>query len=331
MIFKELWVLLFFPIIIVLIYLFKKRRPLASIRFSSQELLKGSLPTLRLRLANNLIYLRAVVIALFLLSLSRPRVPLQEAIIQNEGIDIVLAIDCSGSMRAEDFKIEGRRRNRLEVAKRVVEDFIRERKADRIGMIAFAARAYTVCPLTLDYDWLVKNLERVKIGAIEDGTAIGSAISSSLNRLKSTEAKSKIIILLTDGINNAGKISPLTASETAQALGVKIYSIGAGTRGLVPFPVQGPWRKTIYQNVKIEIDEEMLKKIAEGTKGKYFRATDTESLREIYKEIDALEKTPIQESGFLEYQELFPSFLIPGLLFLVLEVILSNSFLRKLP
>ena len=331
MIFKELWVLLFFPIIIVLIYLFKKRRPLASIRFSSQELLKGSLPTLRLRLANNLIYLRAVVIALFLLSLSRPRVPLQEAIIQNEGIDIVLAIDCSGSMRAEDFKIEGRRRNRLEVAKRVVEDFIRERKADRIGMIAFAARAYTVCPLTLDYDWLVKNLERVEIGAIEDGTAIGSAISSSLNRLKSTEAKSKIIILLTDGINNAGKISPLTASETAQALGVKIYSIGAGTRGLVPFPVQGPWRKTIYQNVKIEIDEEMLKKIAEGTKGKYFRATDTESLREIYKEIDALEKTPIQESGFLEYQELFPSFLIPGLLFLVLEVILSNSFLRKLP
>lgn len=269
--------------------------------------------------------------ALFLLGLARPRIPLQETKIHSEGIDIVLAIDCSGSMLAEDFKIGGRRQNRLEVVKTVVEEFVQKRESDRIGMIAFAARAYTVCPLTLDYNWLIKNLERVKIGAIEDGTAIGSAISSSLNRLTSTEAKSKIIILLTDGINNAGKISPWTATEAAQALGIKIYTIGTGTKGLVPFPVQGFWQKTVYQNVKIEIDEEMLKKIADETKGKYFRATDTESLRKIYKEIDSLEKTLVQEVGFQEYKELFPYFLIPGLLFLILEVVLSNTALRKLP
>ncbi len=331
MIFKDAWILLFAPLIVLFVYLLKKRDIASSIRFSSRGLVKRSRPTLGISLAKNLVYLRVVAISLFLLALARPRIPLEETKVQTEGIDIVLAIDSSGSMLAEDFKISGRRQNRLEIVKDVVEDFIKARKNDRIGMVAFAARAYTVCPLTLDYDWLIKNLARVKIGAIEDGTAIGSAISSSLSRLRDTESKSKIIILLTDGINNAGKVSPLRAAEAAKALEIKIYTIGAGTKGLVPYPAQGFFGQTVYQNVKIEIDEDTLKKIAQKTNGKYFRATDTGSLRKIYKEIDLLEKTPIEEKGFQEYKELFSKFLIAGLLLLVSEIILSNTILRRLP
>lgn len=331
MIFRDFWILFFIPVAIICAYLFKNRRASASIRFSSGDLIKGAKSTWRIYLANNLIYLRLAAIVLFLLALARPRVPLEETKIETEGIDIVLAIDCSGSMLAEDFTIGGKRLNRLAVVKRVVEDFIRDRKSDRIGMVAFAARAYTVCPLTLDYDWLIQNLERVKIGAIEDGTAVGSALGSSLNRLKDTKAKSKIIILLTDGVNNTGKIAPLTAAEAAKALGIKVYTIGAGSKGLVPYPVQDFWGRKVYQNVEINIDEDTLRKIAQETNAKYFRATDAESLTKIYKAIDALEKSPIEEKGFQEYREMFYLFLIAGLIILILEVILSNTILRKLP
>jgi Ca-activated chloride channel family protein len=198
-------------------------------------------------------------------------------------------------------------------------------------LVAFAARAYTVCPLTLDYDWLIRNLQRVNIGSIEDGTAVGSAIASSVNRLKDTPAKSKIIILLTDGINNVGNIPPLTSAKIAKALGIKIYTIGVGSKGFVPYPVKTFWGEVVYQNVQIEIDEEILKNIAQETGAKYFRALDTQSLEEIYKEIDKLEKTPIQESGFQQYRELFSLFLWAGLSILILEVILSNTILRKIP
>lgn len=331
MMFKDSWVLLFLPVIILLVYIFQKRDISSSIRFSSGELVKNFPSTLKLRLSRKLIFLRVAAIILLLLALARPRLALEETKIESEGIDIVLAIDCSTSMLAEDFKIGKSRQNRLKVAKDAVEDFIKMRKSDRIAMVAFAARAYTVCPLTLDYAWLIKNLERVEIGAIEDGTAIGSAISSSLNRLRDTEAKSKVVVLLTDGVNNIGKISPLTAAEAAKALGIKIYTIGAGTRGLAPYPVRGFFGRTIYQNIKVEIDEETLKKIAQETGGKYFRATDTESLRQIYQEIDALEKTLVEESGFQEYKELFAKVLVPGLVLLMLEIVLSNTILKKIP
>jgi len=248
-----------------------------------------------------------------------------------EGIDIVLAVDASSSMRAMDFELKGRRVDRLEAVKNVVLDFIRERVNDKIGMIAFSGFAYTVCPLTLDYDWLIENLKRVEIGDIEDGTAIGSAISSSLNRLKETQAKSKIIVLLTDGVNNAGKIQPLTAAEAAKALGIKIYTIAAGTDGYVPYPVPAIGGRTVYRNVAIEVDEEILKEIARLTGGKYFRAADTESLKEIYDEIDALEKTRVEFTGLREYKELFPLFLWPALALLITEIILGNTILRKLP
>ncbi len=331
MTFRDPWVLSLLLVLGVLIYFLRTRETSSSIRFSSGDLFRDFRPTVKTALSRNLIYLRAAAAAFFVLALARPQTPLEETEIHTEGIDIVLAIDSSGSMLAEDFKIGGQRKNRLEAVKGVVEDFIRMRKSDRIGMVAFAARAYTVCPLTLDYDWLIENLKRVKIGVIEDGTAIGSAISSSLNRLKDTEAKSKIIILLTDGINNTGAISPLTAAEAAKALGIKIYTIGAGSKGRAPYPMQDVWGNIVYQNVEIEIDEDTLKEIAGVTGGLYFRATDTESLKDIYKEIDSLEKTPVEEKGFQEYKELFSNFLILGLLFLSVEVILSNTLLRKIP
>ena len=331
MIFKEPWILLLFPVIAAVLYLARRKVTSSSIRFSSEELVGPVRPTLKLTLSRNLFYLRMGVALLFVLALAQPRMPLGETKVRTEGIDIVLTIDSSGSMLAEDFKIGRSRQNRLEVVKRVVEQFIKERKNDRIGMIAFAARAYTVCPLTLDHPWLIKNLARIKIGAIEGGTAIGSAISSSLNRLKDSEAEGKIIILLTDGINNAGRISPLTAAEAARALGIKIYTIGAGTKGLAHYPMLGFWGETVYQKVKIEVDEATLKKVARISGGKYFRATDTKSLEEIYNEIDFLEKTPVEEAGFQEYRELFPPLVILGLILLISEIILSNTILRKLP
>jgi len=331
MIFNQPWVLLLFPVIAICMYLVRRKATSSSIRFSSEALVRRARPTLKLILSRNLLYLRIAVILLFVLALARPRIPLEEMKVWTEGIDIILTIDCSGSMLAEDFKIGKVRQNRLEVVKKVVEDFIKERKDDRIGIIAFAARAYTVCPLTLDHSWLIKNLARIKIGAIEDGTAIGSAIGSSLNRLKDSEAEGKIIILLTDGINNAGRISPLTAAEAAAALGIKIYTIGAGTKGLAHYPMLGFWGQTVYQNVKIEVDEATLKKVARISGGKYFRATDTKSLEEIYNQIDSLEKTPIEEAGFQEYRELFSPLVILGLILLISEIILSNTILRKLP
>ncbi|MFH0732367.1 MAG: VWA domain-containing protein [Candidatus Omnitrophota bacterium] len=331
MIFKDVWVLLFFPVACALLYFFKRRSTTSGIRFSSARLVKGYKPTLKLVLADKLFYLRLAAIFLFFIALARPRIPLEETKVETEGINIVLAIDSSGSMLAEDFKIAGVRQNRLQVVKGVVRDFIKARISDKIGIVAFAARAYTVCPLTLDYDWLISNLERIEIGAIEDGTAIGSAISSSLNRLRDTQAKSKIIILLTDGVNNAGKISPQAAADAAKALGIKIYTIGAGTKGLVPYPARNMWGQTVYQNVEIDIDEDILREIAQKTNGQYFRATSTEALKDIYKEIDSLETTPIQESGFQEYKELFSKFLVFGLALLILEIVLSNTVLRKIP
>lgn len=331
MLFKDAWLLLALPLVIILVDFLKRRDRASSIRFSSAELIKKARPTLRLTLSKKLVYLRVVTIVLLVLALARPRISLEQTKIETEGIDIVLAIDCSSSMLAEDFKLEWKRQNRLKVVKKVVKDFIRARKSDRIGMVAFAARAYTVCPLTLDYDWLIKNLERVEIGAIEDGTAIGSGLSSSLNRLKETQAKSKVVVLLTDGVNNTGEISPLMAAEAAKALGIKIYTIGAGSKGLAPYPMKGPWGQTVYRHIRNVIDEESLKKIARETNGEYFRATDTESLRDIYRKIDLLEKTVVEEIGFQQYEELFSRFLILGLALLMLEMILSNSILRKLP
>jgi len=330
--FNNPWAFILLPVVLILFVIIALRKQeLPSFRFSTVELVRDIRPTMKIALHKGMMLFRVAALILIVAALSRPQQMLEESKITSEGIDIVLALDTSTSMLAEDFKLAGERVNRLEVVKNVVSDFISNRHSDRIGIVAFASRAYTVSPLTLDYGWLMQNLDRVKIGMIEDGTAIGSGMSSALNRLKDTEAKEKVIILLTDGRNNAGKISPLTAAEAAGALNIKIYTIGAGTKGLAPYPAEDFFGNKIYRQVKIEIDEEALQMIAQKTGARYFRATDTESLREIYEEIDKLEKTTIEEKGYTEYRELFHMFLIPGLILLMLEIILKNTVLRRIP
>ncbi|HNX80605.1 MAG TPA: VWA domain-containing protein [Candidatus Omnitrophota bacterium] len=303
----------------------------AGIRFSSGTIVEGIKPTLTMRLRQYVFVVRIIALILLIIALARPQSPVEDSKIETEGIDIVLAIDSSTSMLAEDFTIGGKRMSRVEVVLDVVKDFIKGRQSDRIGLVTFAARAYTVCPLTRDYGWLQTNLQRIRAGMLEDGTALGSGIAASLNRLKNSKAKSKIIILLTDGRNNTGSISPRTAAEAARALRVKIYTIGAGAQGLVPFPVRDFWGNKAYQQVELDLDENSLREISSVTGGKFFRATDTETLRKIYGEIDRLEKTPLEDKSYQEYQELFPGFLAVGLVFLLFEIIVSQTILRTIP
>ncbi|MBN3040018.1 MAG: VWA domain-containing protein [Candidatus Omnitrophica bacterium] len=331
MFFKNSWILFLIPLVFIFVFFLSRKRQSSSINFSSGRVLEAFKPTLKVFLSDNIFYLRGFAVLLFIIALAGPRSVLEESRVETEGVEIVMAIDSSGSMLAEDFKIGAARHNRLEVVKKVAEDFIQQRTNDRIGLVTFAALAYTVCPLTTDQQWLISNLQRIKIGAIEDGTAIGSAVNSSLNRLKKTKAKSKIIILLTDGVNNSGNISPLTAAKAAKALGVKIYTIGVGTKGPVPYPVQDIFGRKLYQNVQIDIDEDTLKQIAETTDGRYYLATDTESLKNIYHEIDSLEKTKIEKKGLRLYKELFFIPLLLGLLLLISEAVLKNTWLRKIP
>jgi Ca-activated chloride channel family protein len=331
--FADPLVLIFFLFIPPVAYLFRKLqfKNQSSFRFSNENLIKPLGPSLRVTLSRNLFYLRTACLLLLILAAARPQSAIEKTKIYVEGIDIVLTIDTSTSMRAMDFEIKGRRVDRLDVAKVVIKDFIEKRVNDKIGMVAFAALPYTVCPLTLDHDWLEKNLERVRIGMVEDGTAIGSAVSSSLNRLKDTETKEKVVILLTDGMNNAGRISPMVAAEMAETLGVRVYTIGVGTKGLAPYPIKDKFGNVMLRPVEIDMDEDLLRKIADTTGGKYYRATDTESLQGIYDRIDELEKTPMEEIGYDLYRELFGIFLIPALALLLLEVILSNTLLRRIP
>ncbi|MCD6093565.1 MAG: VWA domain-containing protein [Candidatus Omnitrophica bacterium] len=331
MTFQDPLLLLLIPLVLVGGYCLRKRKIKANLAFSTDRLLKGVKPSLKVLLSKNVYLLRIIALCLIAVALARPQEPLEESKIETEGIDIVLALDVSTSMLAEDFTLRGKRVNRLDAVKDVVQKFIQGRENDRIGLVAFAARAYTVSPLTLDYNWLLQNLERVKIGMIEDGTAIGLGLASSLNRLKDTKAKSKVVILLTDGRNNAGDISPSLAAEAACSLGIKVYTIGAGTKGLAPYPARDFFGNKVYQSIKIDIDEDTLIDIAAKTGAKYFRATDTKSLREIYSEIDEMEKTPVEEKGYLEYKELFSRFLGIALALILLEVGLSNTILGRIP
>ena len=322
------WLLLLLPVVLIVD---KSRRSGSSFVFSSEDLVKDLKPTARVRLGRSLIILRIIAIALMIIALARPQAILDGSKAVSEGVDIVLDIDTSTSMLAEDFMLGPKRINRFDLVREVVKDFIRKRKDDRIGMVAFAARAYTVCPLTTDYAWLNENLDRVRVGMIEDATAVGSAIASSINRLKNSKTKSKIIILLTDGVNNAGNISPLVAAEAAKALKIKIYTIAVGTKGLSPYPMKDYYGRTVYRNIPIEIDEESLRRIAGTTGGKYYLATDTEKLRNIYDEINSLEKSNIEHFGYREYNELFYYFLIPGMMLLVIGIFLSNTVFLKVP
>jgi Ca-activated chloride channel family protein len=331
MIFRTPLFLLLIPLAIGLYWWFNKRQQAPSFRFSSVSLASQTGSTWKTRYAFVPTLLRFCSIVLFIIALAGPQSVLEESKVTTEGIDIMLAVDCSGSMAAEDFTINGQRTNRLDVIKNAVSEFVAGRHSDKIGFIAFSAKAYTICPLTTDYNWLNTNLSRVRLGMIQDGTAIGSAIATSVARLKGSDAKSKVLILLTDGISNAGSVDPLSAARVAQTAGIKIYTIGAGTKGYAPYPVKDFFGRTIYQNVKIDIDEDVLKKISGITNGLYFRATDTDSLKKIYKEIDTLEKTKIEEIGYREYKELFVYVLWLALIFLFVEMILVNTVFLKLP
>lgn len=275
--------------------------------------------------------LRTIALALVILALARPQAGSTLAKVHREGVDVVLAVDVSGSMLAEDFTLGDERASRLDVVKSVVDDFVAARPQDRIGLVLFAARAYTQCPLTLDHGWLRQNLERAKVGMIEDGTAVGAGIATSVNRLRASTAKSKFVVLLTDGQQNAGSIAPQTAAEAAAALGIKVYTVGAGTRGMAPYPATDLFGNKVYRPMSVDIDEDALKKVAEITKARYFRATDTKSLREIYGEIDQAEKTQFEAPEFSDYRELYPYLLWPALALFLLELALAETALRTLP
>ncbi|ODS31455.1 MAG: von Willebrand factor type A protein [Candidatus Scalindua rubra] len=307
------------------------RRDSGNLRFSSLSYFKKIRQGNSARLRHILIALRILIIVLLVIALARPQSGKAHSKVTTEGIDIILALDISGSMLAEDFNLNDKRRNRLYVAKEVVKDFIKWRENDRIGMVVFAGQSYTQCPLTLDYDVLLQFLEKVEIGMVEDGTAIGSAIGVCVNRLKSSKAKSKVVILLTDGRNNAGEIDPLTAAELAKTYDMKIYTVGAGTKGLAPYPTKNLFGFTVYRSLQIDIDDEGLTEIANITDGKYFRATDTESLKEIYKQIDNLEKTKMEVAKYTEYNELFQYLAIPALGMFLFEIVLANTRFRKIP
>jgi Ca-activated chloride channel family protein len=319
------------PLAVAVLWAARRRQQEAGIRFSSQELLRGLKKTPRQKWEGILFVLRVAAAVLMIGALARPQAPIADSKIETEGVDIVLALDVSTSMLAEDFFWGQQRRSRLEVVKEVVKDFIAQRSSDRLSLAVFAARPYVACPLTFDHGWLLESLGRVKSGMVEDGTAIGSGLAASLNRLRGSKAKSRIVVLLTDGRNNAGKIAPLTAAEAAAALKVKVYTIGVGSQGEAPYPVTDLFGNTVYQYVRIDLDEDLLKKIAQTTGAQYFRAADTGSLQKVYAEIDKLEKTPLEDKGYREHRELFAFFLIPGLVLLALEAVLSQTVFRKIP
>ena len=326
--FEDPWLLL---ILLSLPILILRERTIASvINYSSLASLKAVSQHHSKIKAMVPIVLRFIAITLFIIAFARPQEGHKRTEILSQGVDIVLAIDTSGSMQALDFKKNETPVTRLSVVKDVVSEFVKNRETDRMGMVVFGANAFTQCPLTLDQNILLSFLDKLKIGMAGDATAIGSAIGISARRLKDLKSKSKVIILLTDGRNNSGAISPLQAAEIAKSLGIKVYTIGVGKRGKAPFLVDSIFgKRLIYQNV--DIDEEVLNKISKMTDAKYFRATDLKSLKDIYKQIDLLEKSEVKSIDHSEHKELFHYFLIPGLILLLTEIVFSNSFLRRLP
>ena len=325
------WILIFLLFIPLIFWLQHRGRREAAVRYSSLDLLRSLTHTGKRHWRWILPVFRGGALFLLVLALARPQLGKAESQYYGEGIDIVLAVDISSSMLSEDFSLEDGRANRLEVVKSVVKDFVAARGGDRIGLVLFSARPYTQCPLTLDHGWLLQNLERAEIGMIEDGTAIGSALATATGRLEHSKADSKIVILLTDGQNNAGKISPVTAADAAAALSTKVYTIGAGTRGMAPYPTRDLFGNTVYRPIQVDIDEDTLSKIAETTGGRYFRATDTASLQSVYETIDELERTTFSAPQYIDYYELYPWCMLFALALVGLETGLNHTLLRKLP
>ncbi len=327
--FANPWLLLLLLLLPLLAWSYYRRvrKGSGSLRLASTVSLEGVRSPWSVRARHVLFGLELAALALLLVAMARPQRGVEEEEVLSEGVDIILALDASGSMAAEDFAP----RNRLTVAKMAAGKFIAGLKQDRAGLVTFAGKAVTSCPLTVDYSVLLTVLNAVDLDRIEDGTAIGSALATSLNRLRESKSKSKVIILLTDGVNNRGEIQPLDAARIAATLGVRIYTIGVGSHGTARFPVKDPNRGTVYMNLPVEIDEALLRQIAEMTEGIYYRATDKPSLEEIFESIGKLEKTEIEVRSYTRYSERFPALLLPALALVLATTLAGSTRFGKLP
>ena len=303
-------------------YLNKKRTQLT---FSGLENFKGIKPSFKQKYSFLPFLLKLIAFVLAIIALARPQSSMSGQNIKTEGIDIMMALDISASMLAEDLKP-----NRIDAAKKVAEEFIDSRPNDRIGLVVFSGESFTQCPLTTDHAVLKNLFTGIESGMLADGTAIGEGLATAVNRIRNSKAKSKVIILLTDGVNNVGSIAPETAGEIAKTFGIRVYTIGVGTRGMAPYPFKTPFGIQ-YQNTEVQIDEAVLKQIASETDGKYFRATNSSKLKEIYNEIDKLEKTKIDVTEFHNYTEEFYPWAIAAALILLLDIILRYTLFKKLP
>ncbi|MEO8821562.1 MAG: VWA domain-containing protein [Ginsengibacter sp.] len=324
--FGQPWLLLLILIIPVLIYwkFSKGKKQVAAIGISSTKGLANSRSWKNSFQQLPFIF-RLLALSCIIVALARPQTKFDETQTEGEGIDIILAIDVSGSMTAQDFTP-----NRMEAAKKVAEEFVDNRPSDRIGVVIFAGESFTICPLTTDHYVLKSQIEQIRNGLLEDGTAIGSGLATSVDRLRNSKAKSKVVILLTDGMNNGGLIDPSTALEIAKTFHVKVYTIGVGTDGYAPTPVSTPLG-IVMQNQKVSIDETLLKNIAQQTGGEYFRATDNKSLESIYKQIDKMEKSKVEITTFHRYTEKFYPFILAAMALLLIEIILRYTLFKKFP
>lgn len=337
--FAQPWLLLFLLALPLLAYLRGRRGPAAALVFSSTTVLHGLGRHSKSRVGKFLRALLFLTLALFIIALARPRLGKSLTQVEASGIDIILVIDVSGSMLIKDFTVGGDPATRVDAVREVTRKFIEGRPNDRIGLIAFAGRPYVVSPMTLDHGWLLQNLDRLRVGLVEDGTAIGSGMAAAASRLNDKGSKSRVLVLLTDGENNAGKIPPNTAAEALKALNVHLYAIGAGINGVAPAPV--PDRRggfltdlsgnLMYQNQPVHFNEAGLREVAKIADGQFFRATDTKSLERIYGDIDKMEKSTVSIKKYQQYRDLFPACLMAGCGLLVAQVLLSQTVWRKLP
>ncbi len=317
---KLLYLLLIIPALVVW-YIFKLHESRAAVTISTIKPLAKTSPSGKVYLRHLPFALRMAALALAIVSLARPQSTNIQRNVTTEGIDIVLSIDVSGSMLARDFKPD-----RLEAAKELGISFISGRTNDRLGLVIFAGESFTLCPLTTDRATLINQFRTVNIGVLEDGTAIGSGLATAISRLMQSDAKSKVIVLLTDGVNNRGEIAPTTAAEMAKTFGIRVYTIGVGTYGTAPYPVQTPFGIR-YQDMQVEIDEDLLKGIAEMTGGEYFRATSNNALEEVYRKIDQLEKSKIEVSEYAKRNEEYRGWLLAAFILLAIEFVLRRTYL----
>ncbi len=316
--------LIIIPVLIIW-YIFSCNKQQAYVRFSDTNFF-DKLPKSWKTYSRHIVFiLETIALSLFIIALARPQSSSKNQKVNVEGIDIVLAMDISGSMLAADLKPD-----RLEASKAVASDFVAGRPDDRMGLIVFSGETFTQVPLTTDHGMMLNMLKDMKCGMLEDGTAIGDGLASAVNRLKDSEAISKVVILLTDGDNNAGSIDPSTAAEMAKLFGVRVYTIGAGTRGMAPYPVQTPFGGIKYQQVEVNINEPLLQNIAEVTGGKYFRAESKEKLQQIYDEIDKMERSKIEINEYKRLHEEFYPFVICGLILLIISFILKNTIFKSI-